>query len=88
MAEEKSKEDRQKEIAYKAHNKYVKKAMQPISIMVRKGKRDYYQLAAQKSGMSFAGFIQYCMDEKIKRDNLLPPWDPEQNYDKENADKN
>ena len=41
MAEEKSKEDRQKEIAYKAHNKYVKKAMQPISIMVRKGMESY-----------------------------------------------
>ena len=56
----------------RAVQRYTNKNLEQIAIRVYKGERDYYKEAADNAGMSLAKFITQAMDEKIKRDNLMP----------------
>lgn len=55
----------------KATQKYIKENLEEIKFRVRKGEKDKYRVAAEKSGLgSMAQFFITAADEKIERDNL------------------
>lgn len=52
----------------KADNEWRKRALESISIRVRKGTRDIWRQAADRAGMSLAAYIQTAVQEKMERD--------------------
>lgn len=55
----------------KATQKYIKENLEEIKFRVRKGEKDKYRVAAEKSGLkSMAQFFITAADEKIERDGL------------------
>lgn len=49
---------------------YMKENLEEIRFRVKKGDKDKYREAAEKSGLSMAKFFLSAADEKIERDNL------------------
>lgn len=52
----------------KADNEWRKRALESISIRVRKGTREIWRQAADRAGMSLAAYIQTAVKEKMERD--------------------
>lgn len=52
----------------KADNEWRKRALESISIRVRKGTREIWRQAADCAGMSLAAYIQTAVNEKMERD--------------------
>ncbi len=54
-----------------ATQKYIRENLEEIKFRVKKGEKERYKAAAEKSGLgSMAQFFVTAADEKIKRDNL------------------
>lgn len=51
-----------------AKNRYAAKAYDRISLMVKKGQKEYIQAHAQKHGESLNGFINRAIEETMTRD--------------------
>ena len=51
----------------RATKKWIEKALESVSIRVRKGTRDIWAEAARQQGISLAGFIQEAVEEKMAR---------------------
>ena len=64
---EQEKKSRYSESQNKATQKYVKANLEPITVRVKKGKKEYYKDAAQRAGLSLNSFVIASMDEKIER---------------------
>lgn len=54
-----------KKAAFKYVNDYQKQKYDRITVMAGKGKKEKYQTAAKKAGLSLSAFIMMCVDEKI-----------------------
>lgn len=52
----------------KADNEWRKRALESISIRVRKGTREIWREAADRAGLSLAAYIQTAVKEKMERD--------------------
>lgn len=57
-----------KQAAFKYINDYQKQKYDRITVMADKGKKEKYQAAAKKAGLSLSAFIMMCVDEKISTD--------------------
>lgn len=54
----------------KCKNENTRKNYNRLSVLVPKGKKDYYYEEAKKAGMSFSAYAVYCMDKDIaEREN-------------------
>ena len=51
---------------------YMKDNLEEIRFRVKKGEKDKYKEAAEKSGLSMAKFFTVAANEKIERDDLSP----------------
>lgn len=54
----------------KATIKYNKNNYDQIAIRVPKSKRDKYKQLAELNKMSLSGYIQYLLDNELKKNNL------------------
>lgn len=55
----------------KATQKYIRENLEEIKFRVKKGKKERYKAAAEKSGLgSMAQFFVTAANEKIERDGL------------------
>ncbi len=50
--------------------KYMKDNLEEIRFRVKKGEKDRYKIAAEKTGLSLAKFFLTAADEKIERDQI------------------
>ena len=67
MPEEKK--SRYTEAQNRATQKYIKDNLEEIRFRVKKGEKDRYKIAAEKTGLSLAKFFLTAADEKIVRDS-------------------
>ena len=56
----------------RASNKFIKEKWEQIVFKKPKGTKARWKAAAEKAGMSFAGFIVNAVEEYIKNNNLEP----------------
>ncbi len=66
MAEEKK--SRYTEAQNRATQKYIRENLEEIKFRVRKGEKDRYKAAAEKTEMSMAKFFLTAADEKMSRE--------------------
>lgn len=56
-----------KQAAFNYVNQYQKEKYDRITVMADKGKKEEYQAAAKKEGLSLSAFVMLCVDEKIEQ---------------------
>lgn len=52
--------------------KYRRKTYDPLTIQLKKGKRDYYKKAASERGISLAEMFRTAVEEYIQNHESLP----------------
>jgi len=57
-----------KKAAFAYVNEYQKEKYDRITVMAAKGKKEKYQAAAKKAGLSLSAFVEMCVDEKILKE--------------------
>lgn len=65
-----TKKSRYTEAQNRATQKYIKDNLEEIRFRVKKGEKDRYKIAAEKTGLSLAKFFLTAADEKIERDQI------------------